>query len=121
MTARLWLFEALDTLFFRDGTPFFMGETDSRGIRSTFPPGMSTLQGAIRTALAAGQGWHKGREWPEQTLGSYDSIGSLKLQGPYLALAAAGKLDYLFPFPAAAVMHKGGFAYLLPDEATVAT
>lgn len=121
MTARIWLFEALDTLFFRDGTPFHMGETDSRGIRSTFPPGMPTLQGAIRTALAVGQGWHKGSEWPEAKLGSYDGIGSLKLQGPYLALAKDDKLDYLFPFPAAAVRHKGGFAYLLPDDIPVAT
>jgi CRISPR-associated protein Cmr3 len=121
MAARLWLFEALDTLFFRDGTPFNMGETDSRGIRSTFPPGMPTLQGAIRTALAVGQGWHKGSEWPEETLGSYDGIGSLALQGPYLAAVTAGKLNLLFPFPAAAVRHQGGFAYLFPDEASVAT
>lgn len=122
MTAKLWLFEALDTLFFRDGTPFRMGETDSRGIRSTFPPGMSTLQGAIRTALAVGQGWHKGSDqWPEETLGSFDGIGSLKLQGPYLALATAEKLEILFPFPASVVKHQGGFAYLIPDDTSVAT
>ena len=43
--------EALDTLFFRDGKPFTMGQ-DTVG-RSIFPPYPSTLYGAIRSAYLA--------------------------------------------------------------------
>lgn len=39
---------ALDTLFFRDGKPFTMGE--NHWTNSIFPPNMSTVYGAIRTA-----------------------------------------------------------------------
>lgn len=39
---------ALDTLFFRDGKPFIMGE--NHWTDSIFPPNMSTIYGAIRTA-----------------------------------------------------------------------
>lgn len=40
--------KALDTLFFRDGKPFTMGE--NHWTDSLFPPNMSTIYGAIRTA-----------------------------------------------------------------------
>lgn len=39
---------ALDTLFFRDGKPFIMGE--NHWTDSIFPPSMSTIYGALRTA-----------------------------------------------------------------------
>ncbi|MGI6365387.1 MAG: type III-B CRISPR module-associated Cmr3 family protein [Bacillota bacterium] len=118
MTAKLWLLEALDTLFFRDSRPFIMGETDSRGIMSSFPPAMSTLQGAVRTALAMGQGWRKNGEvaWPEEVLGSFDNLGNLRLQGPYLARNTARGLEFLFPFPASVVRSKDKFLHLMPDE-----
>ena len=121
MSEKLWLFEAIDTLFFRDGTTFRAGETDSRGIRSTFPPSMQTLQGAIRTALALGQGWRKGDSWPEEVLGSFDSLGQLELQGPYLAINRQDKLTYLFPFPASVVKDGESFIFLAPDDSPVAT
>ena len=40
--------KALDTLFFRDGKPFTMGE--NHWTDSIFPPNMSTIFGALRTA-----------------------------------------------------------------------
>lgn len=40
--------KALDTLFFRDGKPFTMGE--NHWTDSIFPPNLSTIYGAIRTA-----------------------------------------------------------------------
>lgn len=40
---------ALDTLFFRDGKPFSMGE--NHWTNSIFPPNMSTVYGAIRSAF----------------------------------------------------------------------
>lgn len=39
---------AFDTLFFRDGRPFVMGE--DHWTNSIFPPNMSTIYGALRTA-----------------------------------------------------------------------
>lgn len=96
MSKRTWEFHALDTLFFRDGTPYNAGEGGQTGVAGRFPPFMSTLQGAIRTALAYGQGWRPEEpdKWPQE-LGDYDDIGKLKLNGPYLC--QAGKM--LFPAP----------------------
>ncbi|MTI96660.1 MAG: hypothetical protein FH749_14495 [Firmicutes bacterium] len=122
MTTKLWFFEALDTLFFRDGTPFSMGETDTRGIRSSFPPAMSTLQGAVRAALAMGQGWSPQQrdKWPEQ-LGSSNNLGNIRLQGPYLVRSVDDELEFLFPFPASVVELKNGFAHLTPDDSETPT
>lgn len=121
MTEKLWLFEALDTWFFRDSTPFTMGESDSRGIKSMFPPGMFTLQGAIRTALAAGMGWSKDDKWPEEILGTHDTLGALKLQGPYLAIDTEGKTEFLFPFPASVARSKETFVFLVPGGTSYET
>ena len=40
---------ALDTLFFRDGKPFSMGE--NHWTNSIFPPNMSTVYGADRKSV----------------------------------------------------------------------
>lgn len=44
--------KALDTLFFKDGKPFTMGE--NHWTDSIFPPNLSTIYGAIRTAYFIG-------------------------------------------------------------------
>lgn len=82
---KLWVFEAVDTLFFRDGSPYNAGEGGQSGIRGRFPPFINTVQGAIRIALASGQGWspENNDRWPEK-LGTPDNLGQVKLQGPYL-------------------------------------
>ncbi|PSR36171.1 MAG: hypothetical protein C7B44_10435 [Sulfobacillus thermosulfidooxidans] len=95
MTSVVWDFHAMDTWFFRNGTPFNLGNNVGDG-DMMFPPSMSTVQGAIRTAIARGQGWspqHPER-WPS-LLGSADSLGALSLKGPYLLRGD----DYLFPLP----------------------
>lgn len=97
--AMTWSFQAVDTWFFRDGTPFQSGEGGRAGQSSGFPPPMTTLQGAIRTALALGQGWLPGeptgsRPWPGG-LGTPADLGELKLQGPYLRDGG----NFLFPMP----------------------
>ncbi|WP_170839992.1 type III-B CRISPR module-associated Cmr3 family protein [Lihuaxuella thermophila] len=82
---KIWAFRALDTLFFRDGTPFNEGETGSVPPATLFPPSIMPLQGAIRTCLARKQGWtpDNGKPFPPE-LGDPDSLGQLKLEGPYL-------------------------------------
>lgn len=85
MTARLWEFAPLDVFFFRDASPYNAGEGGWTGAGGFFPPFMSTLQGAVRTALAYGRGWRPERPdmWPGE-LGGPDDPGRVVLRGPYL-------------------------------------
>ncbi|NLJ72813.1 MAG: type III-B CRISPR module-associated protein Cmr3 [Syntrophomonadaceae bacterium] len=91
-----WNFRPLDTLFISDGTPFQAGEGGLRGQGSLFPPPINTCQGAIRTALAYGQGWapYSGVDLPKE-LGSNKHIGDLILRGPFLSYED----ELLFPAP----------------------
>jgi CRISPR-associated protein Cmr3 len=101
MNRQSWNFTLLDTGFFRAGQPFHAGEGGYSRVSSHFPPPMSTLQGAIRSTLAAAYGWRPGQDedWPEQ-LGDADNLGQLSLQGPYLLkFVQKGEKSYLFPAP----------------------
>lgn len=97
-----WRFTALDTLFFRDGTPFHQGETGNILPGSLFPPPITTLQGAIRTALARSKGWIPGKDWPAE-LGTPNDLGQLRLAGPYLRYAG----ERLYPIPSLYFGEKG--------------
>jgi CRISPR-associated protein Cmr3 len=105
--SRIWSFQALDTLFFRDGTPFNMNEPVAM-LKSVFPPSMMTLQGAIRTAMAYYRlGWTPDNSipWPKELgdageselkdWGKPDHLGDLRLFGPYLMW----KGERLYPSP----------------------
>ncbi|MCL5780129.1 MAG: hypothetical protein M1119_04200 [Firmicutes bacterium] len=104
-TTRIWRFHALDTFFFRDSSPFNAGEGGYTSVSGSFPPFMSTLQGAIRTALAYGQGWtpEKEESWPWQ-LGSHEDIGQLVLNGPYIQWNG----QTLFPVPLFLMRQRNG-------------
>ncbi|MBM7865793.1 hypothetical protein GTO89_03180 [Heliobacterium gestii] len=104
-STKLWVLQALDTLFFRDGSPFNAGEGGFTSVSSTFPPMMSTLQGAVRTALAYGQGWRPehGASFPRQ-LGDHQDIGELVLRGPYVQW----RNRTLFPVPLSLMRSKDG-------------
>lgn len=94
--SKLWKFSALDSLFFRDGSPYNAGEGGQGQVAANFPPSMFTVQGAVRTALASGQGWtpEKRGQLPEE-LGNPEDLGELKLKGPYLFKGE----EVLFPAP----------------------
>ncbi len=80
-----WTFRALDTLFFRDGMPYHAGEGGYSGVQSSFPPFITTLQGAIRTSLALERGWFPEADSPFPVeLGDADGLGRIQLLGPYL-------------------------------------
>jgi len=85
----------LDTLFFRTGKPFTMGE--DTWAESLFPPYPSTLYGAIRSFLIfqrEGLKAFKNGKYKED-LGTPDKKGSLKIKGPLIS-----KSDELFfPIP----------------------
>lgn len=107
----IWSFQAVDTLFFRDGTPFNQGESPLGPI-SQFPPPIETLQGAIRTQMARVAGWKEGSPWPDD-LGTHDSLGHLRLTGPFLKY----KEHMLFPVPTAVLRRKDGtYIRLAPSK-----
>jgi CRISPR-associated protein Cmr3 len=97
VTRYLVTFEPLDSWFFRDGTPFGEGITIATGIHGVFPPPVSTLQGALRTAIAEANGWPLDQPltWPYDW-GRADRPGPLTIMGP-LILTPDG--EYRWPLP----------------------
>jgi CRISPR-associated protein Cmr3 len=119
LMTRIWEFRAIDTLFFRDGTPHNAGEGGGVSIKSVFPPYMFTLQGAIRTGLAMGQGWTPTGEiaFPVE-LGDSRDLGEISFEGPYLKVEE----DYLFLIPLNLLYSElNGFARVLPGEKLLET
>ena len=81
-------FEPVDTLFFRDGTPFSADSAPQDDVGSLFPPSPASVTGAVRAALALCNGWNGRGRWPKEISdvlgdGPYD-LGSLSLEGPFL-------------------------------------
>lgn len=83
-----FLFSPMDTLFFRDGTPYTLENSPQEDVASTFPPGPRTIAGAVRAALARTNGWSGSGGWsPEiaEVLGDGpDDAGKLQFEGPFL-------------------------------------
>ena len=81
-------FTPIDTLFFRDGTPFSQGSAPQDGVGSLFPPHPPTIAGAVRAVLARCNGWDGRGRWPfpvTDVLGDGpDDLGQLSLTGPFL-------------------------------------
>lgn len=106
-------FDPLDTLFFRDGSPYQKEETNQSGTASMFPPSPPTLVGAIRAACARALGWKDG-DWSKNEeirtqLGNGEDLGKLHFRGPFLvrckspsneAKGEGKKTEILFPAPA---------------------
>ena len=97
-TCKEWLFDPLDTLFFREGQPF--GEGEGHALESRFPPSPQTMQGVIRSAILLSHcknienfrknGCASCNECSIQgAIGSPrdGDLGNLKLEGPYLSKA----------------------------------
>ncbi len=80
--------DPVDTLFFRDGTPFSADSSPQDGVTSVFPPHPGSLTGAIRAALALCNGWNGRGLWPEEHNGVLgdgpDDLGMLSFDGPFL-------------------------------------
>ncbi len=107
-----WVIEPIDTWFFRQGSPFDLGQNVLTG-DVIFPPHMSTLQGAIRTAIAREQGWHNGHDdlWPE-ILGTPDDLGAMSLEGVFLQK----NHQLLFPVPRHLVQYGEAIISLTPGD-----
>lgn len=77
--------EPVDSLFFRDGSPYNMDETQT-DVKSIFPPTPYTLVGALRASMARDMGWVSG-DWSEEIkheLGDGKNLGRLNFFGPYI-------------------------------------
>lgn len=78
----------VDTWFFRDGTPFTMGDAPQEGVGSLFPPHPPTVVGAIRAALARSNGWDGRSPWLSaicDVLGDGpENLGRVSVDGPFL-------------------------------------
>lgn len=89
MSRQRWLFQAVDTWFFREARAHEavgVGQLDSQ-----FPPPVSTLMGAVRTALGdlAGIDWQRFATEQEyfNWLGDGGQLGAMSVNGPHLYLA----------------------------------
>ncbi len=114
MTSKIWEFKAIDTLFFRDGTPHNAGDGGGLSVKSIFPPYIFTIQGAVRAGLAIGQGWIPNEDKPfPQELGDGDKLGEVSFEGPYLKYGD----DYLFEVPLN-LLHKDlqEFSRAIPED-----
>ncbi len=82
------LLDPVDTLFFRDGTPFSAGSASQADTGGIFPPPPPSLTGAIRAALARANGWDGSGRWPDalvEVLGDGPfQMGRLAVAGPFL-------------------------------------
>lgn len=89
------IFNATDTLFFRESRPF----EGSAELQSVFPPSMQTVAGAVRTFIGNEQGvqWHDFKPGHELTkiIGYGDDLGSLSFKGVWLSL----NNERLYPAP----------------------
>jgi CRISPR-associated protein Cmr3 len=93
------LLTPLDTWFFRGSTPFDMDTSPQAGVCGIFPPHPPTVAGAIRAALARGQGWNGEGSWSETlkaVLGDGpDNLGKLEITGPFVVCNG----EPIFPMP----------------------
>ncbi len=87
------LLSAIDTWFFRDGTPFDMKGSPQSGVVGVFPPYPPTVAGAIRAALARRNGWDGRGRWSSKVaavLGDGPTdLGRLQITGPFVLRGGA--------------------------------
>jgi len=89
---------AIDTLHFRDSTPFAPTLTSPEHHSGQFPPHPTTVVGALRAMLARARGWRGGPWSPDimTVLGDGPKLGNLRFDGPYLLRDG----EPLYPVPA---------------------
>lgn len=115
-----WIFiEQNDVWMFRDNKPFTAASDFVA--RSIFPPTPQTVQGAIRTTYLTQQGinlqeFMRGK-LDDPVVGTPSKLGSLRIQGPYVARRVNGKLELLYPMPMDVLKRKN--EKMGQDEVTV--
>jgi CRISPR-associated protein Cmr3 len=91
--------EPVDTLFFRDGTPFAAESSGPADVGGLFPPHPASITGALRAALARSNGWTGSGRWSAELNEAFGSgpndLGLLSFTGPFLIRNG----EPLFPVP----------------------
>lgn len=105
--ARAFVLHPVDTLFFRDGSPFNQDDAGLAEARSLFPPPPSVAAGAVRAAMARAIGWvDSDGDWacPAHPrfarLGNRRHLGALRFRGPFVAELGDGGRFRRFWYPA---------------------
>jgi CRISPR-associated protein Cmr3 len=105
--ARFYLVEPQDTVFFRDGRPYEQADDGLAAAASLFPPHPTTLTGALRVALALGNGWDGTTDWdkaPNAMIailgdGHELSKGTVRFGAPLLMRQVGKVWEPLYPAP----------------------
>lgn len=105
MTANgFYVVQPQDSLFFRDGRPYEQADDGLAAAASLFPPHPFTLTGAMRVALAMGNGWNGSKGWDPETiavLGNGPDLlaGTARFGAPLVMRRVDGKWKSLYPAP----------------------
>lgn len=127
---RFYLLHPQDTLFFRDGRPFEQADDGLAAAASLFPPHPASLTGAMRAALALGQGWDGRRAWTTELtgiLGDGPAMegGKLRFGPPLLMRWIDNQWQALYPAPRHLIVRgtpqEWEFARLQPSCTTIST
>ncbi len=106
-----YLVQPQDSLFFRDGRPYEQADDGLAAATSLFPPHPSTLTGAIRVALALGNGWDGITGWNPETkavLGDGPDLraATARFGAPLLMRQVDGEWQPLYPAPRHLLLRK---------------
>jgi CRISPR-associated protein Cmr3 len=104
---RTLIFHPADSVLFKDGRPFNQDDAGMAAARSLFPPTPETMMGAVRAALALGQGWDGKSDWSQnpdlsglkEVLGDRHEPGSMSLSGPFVIDVSGSRPRPLYPAP----------------------
>jgi|GEM_PF-3952296 len=102
MNLNFYKISPLDTLFFRDGHPYNLGESNQNNVESIFPPNPYTIVGGLRAAIAKNLGWDGKSSWTDQItskIGSDDNLNNLSFYGPFIMVENDKNKEILFPLP----------------------
>ena len=95
--------EPIDTLFFRDGTPFSSDSSSQDEVGGQFPPSPFTVVGAMKAALARCAGWDGHSQWSSDVMSilgeGADDLGTLSFTGPFVVYEDERGSKLLFPVP----------------------
>ncbi|WP_035709232.1 type III-B CRISPR module-associated Cmr3 family protein [Niveispirillum irakense] len=127
MANGFYVVQPQDSLFFRDGRPYEQADDGLAAAASLFPPHPTTLTGALRVALAMGNGWEGSEGWPKDILGDGQDLskGTVRFGALLLMRQVGEKWQPLYPAPRNLLVRKASnglaFATLSPHRTPALT
>ncbi|MGC8726025.1 MAG: type III-B CRISPR module-associated protein Cmr3 [Thermoplasmata archaeon] len=106
MSLNFYKITPIDTLFFRDGRPYNLGESNQNDVESMFPPTPFTVVGGLRAAIAKNLGWNGKGTWGNvnqitDKIGNHNNLGSINFYGPFIMIENETNKsnEILYPLP----------------------